>query len=216
MSVKEDLLAWMDKFPNNHYVLDVYGETVTVDLPKEIVIKLIDISILLVDRVVDAKDELRTAEYEDMEARVRKEYSEDGAWLLHVIMKAVSDDHLFGRYRDVEPMIGELMPRGYPMESAAYLLMVRPEIHKLIYAVIRHVDDVKENYNSLVYTFWSAYSQRGGAKASDGLRLKKETGYGKAGEIDAKAKKNLQNENSERRGFRIVLQLPDQTVSLGL
>ena len=153
MSVKEDLLAWMDKFPNNHYVLDVYGETVTVDLPKEIVIKLIDISILLVDRVVDAKDELRTAEYEDMEARVRKEYSEDGAWLLHVIMKAVSDDHLFGRYRDVEPMIGELMPRGYPMESAAYLLMVRPEIHKLIYAVIRHVDDVKENYNSLVYTF---------------------------------------------------------------
>lgn len=153
MGVKETLLAWMDQFLSDHYVLDVYGETVTVDLPKETVTKLIDISILLIDRVVEAKDELHTAEYEDLEERVRKEYPEEGAWLPHVIMKAVSDDHLFERYRDIEPMIGKLMPRGYPMGSAAYLLMVRPEIHKLIYAVIRRVDDVEENYESLVYTF---------------------------------------------------------------
>ena len=131
MDAKETLLAWMDQFQNDHYVLDVYGETVTVDLPKETVRKLIDISILLVDRVVEAKDELHTSEYEDMEERVRKEYPEDGAWLLHVMMKAVSDDHLYGRYRDIEPMIGQLMPRGYPMGSAAYLLMVRPEIHNV-------------------------------------------------------------------------------------
>ena len=153
MDTKEALLAWMDQFQNDHYVLDVYGETVTVDLDKETVTKLIDISILLVDRVLEAKDELHTSEYEHMEERVRKEYPEEGAWLLHVMMKAVSDDHLFGRYRDIESMIGRLMPRGYPMASAAYLIMVRPEIHKLIYAVIRRVDDAEENYKSLVYTF---------------------------------------------------------------
>ena len=74
MDAKKALLAWMDQFQNDHYVLDVYGESVTVDLPKETVTKLIYISISLVDRVVEAKDELHTAEYEDMEERIRKEY----------------------------------------------------------------------------------------------------------------------------------------------
>ena len=66
----------------------------------------------------------------------------------------VRNDHLFGRYKDIEPMIAKLSPRGYPMSSAAYLLTVRPELHKLIYAVVRHVDDAEENYDSLVYTFF--------------------------------------------------------------
>lgn len=153
MDTREALLAWMNQFQNDHYVFDVYGEAVTVDLPKETVAKLIDISILFVDRVVKARDELRTEEYEDMENRVRKQYPKDEAWLLHVMLEAVSNEHLFGRYQDIEPMIGKLMPRGYLMESTAYLFMVRPEIQKLIYAVIHHVDDAEENYGSLVYTF---------------------------------------------------------------
>jgi hypothetical protein len=76
-------------------------------------------------------------------------------------LEALRDDHLFGRYRDIEPMIGRLSPRGYPAGSAAYLLMVRPELHKLIYAVIRHVDDVEENYVSLVYTFFIGILAKG-------------------------------------------------------
>ena len=34
-------------------------------------------------------------------------------------------------------------------------------IHKLIYAVIRHVDDVEENYVSLVYTFFIGILAKG-------------------------------------------------------
>ena len=75
-----------------------------------------------------------------------------------MIIQAVLDDRLFGRYKDIEPMIGTLMSQGlfksHSTDTAAYLLMVRPEIHKLIYATIRHVDDVEEAYNSLVYTFF--------------------------------------------------------------
>ena len=145
MSIREDLLLWAGQFENDHYVFEAYGDEYTVDLPRETVEAAIDIAITLVDRVVAAKGDLHTAEYEALEARV----------------KAYGDDHLFGRYRDIEPMIGRLSPRGYPAGSAAYLLTVRPELHKLIYAVIRHVDDVEENYVSLVYTFFIGILAKG-------------------------------------------------------
>lgn len=159
MSIREDLLLWADQFENDHYVFEAYGDEYTVDLPRETVEAAIDIAITLVDRVVEAKDDLKTAEYEELEARVRREYPED--WLFRTVLKAYGDDHLFGRYRDIEPMIGRLSPRGYPAGSAAYLLTVRPELHKLIYAVIRHVDDVEENYVSLVYTFFIGILAKG-------------------------------------------------------
>ena len=154
MIVRETFLEWIDQFENDHYEYEMYGETVKVDLPRETVEKVMDISLLLCDRVVEAQGELTTAEYEELEASVRKDYPDDGPWLFHVVLKAVLDDGLFGRYKDIEPMVGALMPRGYPMASALYLLVVRPEIHELIYAVIRHVDDVEENYASLAYTFF--------------------------------------------------------------
>ena len=150
---KEGLLIWADQFENDHYVLDVYGEQVTIDLSRQTVEEVMDISLTLVDRVVMANGELTTAEYMELEEKVREQYPEDGSWLLHIVMEAVRNDRLFGRYKDIEPQIGALNPRGYPMGTAAYLLLVRPEIHKLIYAVIRHVDDAVENYKTLVYTF---------------------------------------------------------------
>ena len=150
MGIREDLLLWADQFENDHYVFEAYGDEYIVDLPRETVEAAIDIAITLVDRVVAAKGDLHTAEYEALEARVRQEHPQ-----------AYGDDHLFGRYRDIEPMIGRLSPRGYPAGSAAYLLMVRPELHKLIYAVIRHVDDVEENYVSLVYTFFIGILAKG-------------------------------------------------------
>ena len=155
MSAKERLLAWVDQFDNDHYEVDVYGEKVTVDdLPRETVEKVIDITLLLMDRVVEAQGEVTTAEYEELEKKVRKEYPKKSEWVFHVMLRAVQSEKLFGRYKDIEPMIGKLQPRGYPMDSAPYLLTVRPELHELIYAVIRHVDDVKENYDSLAYTFF--------------------------------------------------------------
>ena len=154
VNVREDLLTWMDQFENDHYVFDVYGETVSVDLPREKVEKVMDISIYLIDCVVAAQKELKTSEYIKLEKSVRKKYPDEKGWLFHVILEVVKDDHLFGRYREVEHMIGELEPRGYPMGSAAYTLLVRPEIDKLIYTVLRHVDDITENYKSLVYTFF--------------------------------------------------------------
>ena len=45
MDVRENLLAWMDQFENDHYVFDMYGKTVSVDLPREMVEKVMDISI---------------------------------------------------------------------------------------------------------------------------------------------------------------------------
>jgi hypothetical protein len=161
MSIREDLLLWAGQFENDHYVFEAYGDEYTVDLPRETVEAAIDIAITLVDRVVAAKGDLHTAEYEALEARVRQEHPGDSAWLFHIVLEALRDDHLFGRYRDIEPMIGRLSPRGYPAGSAAYLLTVRPELHKLIYAVIRHVDDVEENYVSLVYTFFIGILAKG-------------------------------------------------------
>ena len=159
MAIREDLLLWADQFENDHYVFEAYGDEYIVDLPRETVEAAIDIAITLVDLVVEAKGDLHTAEYEALEARVRQEHPED--WLFRTVLQAYGDDHLFGRYRDVEPMIGRLSPRGYPAGPAAYLLTVRPELHKLIYAVIRHVDDVEENYVSLVYTFFIGILAKG-------------------------------------------------------
>jgi len=161
MTTREALLAWVDQFENDHYEFEAYGDRYIVNLEREKVEAAIDIAITLVNRVVAAKGDLHTAEYEVLEARVRREHPEDSGWLFHIVLQAVSDDRLFGRYRDIEPMIAKLSPKGYPMGSAAYLLMVRPELHKLIYAVIRHVDDVEENYMSLVYTFFIGILAKG-------------------------------------------------------
>lgn len=166
MSIKENLVAWADQFENDHYVFEAYGDEYTVDLDRGTVETIIDIAITLVDRVVAAKEELHSAEYEALEARVREKYPEDSAWLFHTVLKAYGDDHLFGRYRDIEPMIAKLSPRGYPSGSAGYLLTVRPELHKLIYAVIRHIDDVEENYVSLVYTFFIGVLAKGWAEGN--------------------------------------------------
>ena len=161
MNTREDLLAWMDQYENDHYVYDLYGEEVVVDLPRPIVEEVLDIAILLVDRVVAAKGELTSAEYEKLEEKVRKQNPNDSSWLSHVVEEALADEHLFGRYKDIEPMIGNLMPRGYPPNSMAYFFLFRPDIHKLIYAVIRHVDDVQENYDELVYTFFVGVLAKG-------------------------------------------------------
>ena len=45
-STRERLLTWMDQFENDHYVFDVYGETVTVDLQRETVTEVLDDSFL--------------------------------------------------------------------------------------------------------------------------------------------------------------------------
>ena len=161
MSIREALLTWIDQFENDHYVFDIYGETVTVDLPRETVEQVMDIAILLVDRVVEAQGDLATAEYEELEAAVRKEYPDDSEWVFHVGMEAFCNDRLVGKYRDIEPMVAKLMPRGYPPGSAAYLFTVHFELEELIYAVIRHVDDVKENYDSLVFTFFAGVLTKG-------------------------------------------------------
>ena len=145
MSMKDTLLAWADQFKDDHYVFDMYGETVTVDLPRETVEKIMDISILLLDRVVAAKGELTTAEYEELEENARKKHP-DQSWLVYAMMEAVVNDHLYGRYKDIEPMIGRLMPRGYPVGSAAYLFTVRPELQELIYVVIRSVVAVASKF----------------------------------------------------------------------
>ena len=161
MNTREHLLAWIDQFENDHYEFDMYGETVTVDLPRETVEKVLDIAILLVTRVIAAEGGLNSSEYRELEASVKNEHPEKGAFLLNVVMKAVTDDRLYGRYKDIEPMIGELNPRGYRVGSAAYLLTVRPELHELIYAVIRNVDIAKENCDSLAYTFFLGVLTKG-------------------------------------------------------
>ncbi len=66
MTVRDTLIAWIDQFENDHYEFDVYGENVLVDLPRETVEKVLDISLLLCDRVVEAKDELFMADYLNM------------------------------------------------------------------------------------------------------------------------------------------------------
>ena len=165
MNTREALLAWMDQFENDHYIFDAYGETVAVDLPRETVEKVMDISLLLVDRVVEAKGELATTEYEDLEKRFRKDYPEkDFLWLFNKMPKEYFDEHLFGRFRDIEAMIGDLMPGGYSRASTPYYMLIRPEINKLIYAVIRHVDNAEKNYESLAYTFFTGVLAKGWAQ----------------------------------------------------
>lgn len=161
MSIREDLITWADQFENDHYVFEMYGANFTVDLDRPTVEAVLDIAITLVDRVVAAKGELHTSEYEELEAKVRQEHPDNSSWVFHTMMRAFLDDRLFGRYRDIEPMIAKLSPRGYPMGSAAYMFTVRPELHELIYAVIRHVDDVEEIYASLIYTFFLGVLAKG-------------------------------------------------------
>lgn len=160
MAIREDLIEWIEQFEDDHYEFDVYGHNVCVNLPRETVERVLDISILLVDRVVEAKGDLTTAEYEELEKKMRAEYPDDSSWLLFVVIEA-QKGRLFERYKDIEPMIGELKPKGYPMGSAPYLLIVRPIIHELIYAVIRNVDNAKEQYRSLVYTFFIGVLTKG-------------------------------------------------------
>ena len=114
----------------------------------------------------------------------KKKYKDESEWLFHVTLDAVSSDRLFGRYKDIEAMIAELKPRGYPTDSAAYYIMAHFDIYKLIYAVIRHVDDIEENYDSLAYTFFLGILAKcwgegyGWSKSEDGVwrwkRIKKE------------------------------------------
>lgn len=165
MSVRDDLLAWVDQFENDHYEFDVYGRTIIVDLPRETVEKVMDIGLLLVDRVVAAKGDLTTAEYEQHEEKTRKKYHDESDWLHHVILSAVPNDRLFGRYKDIAAMVGELEPHGIPANSAAYLLMVSEDINSVIYAVVRCVDEVDEKYESLAYTFLICVLARGWGEA---------------------------------------------------
>ena len=57
-SIRDDLLEWIDQYEKDHYVFDAYGETISVDLPREAVEKVMDIAICLVDRVVEAQGDL--------------------------------------------------------------------------------------------------------------------------------------------------------------
>ena len=59
------------------------------------------------------------------------------------------------------------------MPSAAYLLTVRPELHELIYAVIRHVDAVEEEYESLVYTFFLGTLAKGWGEGNGWTKTEK-------------------------------------------
>ena len=158
---KELLLDWTEQFENDHYIYEVYGQTLTADVPKETVKKIIDIAILLVDRVKAAKGDLSSSEYEELEGKVREEYPDINEMAFHVMLKAINDEHLFGRYLDIEPMVGELLLRGYEPGSAAYLLLIKPVIHQLIYAVVRHVDEIDEKYTSLAYTFFIGVITKG-------------------------------------------------------
>ncbi len=151
-NTREKIIKWIDQFENDHYEFDMYGEKVKVDLPREIVEKILDISILLVDRVVDAKGILHTSEYEKLEKKFKKENPD--TWLIRTVLEVVPDDHLFGRYRDIANMIGKLRPHNFPLRSATYLTMILPEIYELIYAAARCVDEAQESYTSLVYTFF--------------------------------------------------------------
>lgn len=153
MTVRDTLLAWMDQFENGHYEFDVYGENVSIDLPRDTVEKIMDISLQLCDRVVEAKGELSSAEYENLESIIRKEHPDD-KYQFFVVEEAVHNERLYGRYNDIESKIFDLNLRGYPTDSAACILTVVIEIRKLIYAVIRHVDDAEDNYLSLAYTFF--------------------------------------------------------------
>ena len=165
MNARKNLLAWIDQFENDHYEFDVYGRTISVDLPRKTVEKVMDIALLLVDRVVAAKGDLTTAEYEEHEKNIHKKYPDESEWLHHVILSAVSNDRLFDRYRDIAAMVGELEPHGIPAGSAAYLLMISEDINSVIYAVVRCVDEVEEKYESLAYTFLICILARGWGEA---------------------------------------------------
>lgn len=163
MEIRDTILAWADQFGNGPYVIEEYGAKYSVNVPRDLVEAVLDIAIILADRVLEAcrKKELRTAEYKELEDKIREKYPDNGEWLLHTVMEAVQDDHLWGRYKDIEPMVGKLEPRGYPFGSAPYMLVMRPEIYSIIYAVVRNVDDAESVHDSLVYTFFICVLAKG-------------------------------------------------------
>ena len=163
MNIRETILEWTEQFGNGPYVIEEFGTKYTVDVPRNLAEAVLDISILLADRVLEScrKKELCTAEYKELEDKIREKYPDNGDWLFHTVMEAVLDDHLWGRYKDIEAMVGKLKPRGYPFGSAPYLLVMRPEIDALIYAIIRTVDEAESCYDSLVYTFFICILAKG-------------------------------------------------------
>ena len=151
--IRSYLHEWVDQFEGDYYSYDVYGTPVTVNVDRETVEKLIDISADLVDTVVAAKEDLTTAEYETLEAEQKKLHGDD-TWLLYTVLEAKEKKRLWARYEPFIDRLTDLGPRDIPKGSASYLLMVKPNLEQLVYATIRHVDDVEENYVRLAYTFF--------------------------------------------------------------
>lgn len=83
MTVRDTLLDWIDQFENDHYEFDIYGENVSVDLPRETVEKVLDISLLLCDRVVEAKGELFMADYLNLEESIQQKCKDDKHWITY-------------------------------------------------------------------------------------------------------------------------------------
>ncbi|MBQ8160804.1 MAG: hypothetical protein IJ083_08615 [Clostridia bacterium] len=156
---REGLIAWLNQFEGDHYTFDMYGVRFTVDLPRATAEKVMDIAFLLIDRIVEAQGELTGAEFQKLEAE--KGLMADGSDVLRVVMAAYADDHLFGRFRDIDAMIGRLQPKGAPLDSGFFQLVIRPELDLLIYAAIRHVDTVEKEYESLVYTVFLGFLSKG-------------------------------------------------------
>ena len=155
------VMKWIDPYKDNHYEYNFLGHEIKVDLPRDKVESILDISLLLVDRIQEAKGDLKTKEYIDLEERVRKEHHSDGDWVLFAASEVVKNDRLYGRYRDIELMIEQLHPRDLSTDSTAYMLMVRQDIRGMIYSVIRNVDVVDEEYVNLVYTFFLGIMAKG-------------------------------------------------------
>ncbi len=155
------VMEWIEPHKDNHYEYDFLGHEIKVDLPRDKVESILDISLLLVDRIQEAKGDLKSKEYIELEKRVREEHPSDSSWVLFTTLEAVSNDRLYGRYRDIELMIKKLNPRDLSTDSAAYRLMVRQDVQGMIYSIIRNVDDVDEEYINMVYTFFLGIMAKG-------------------------------------------------------
>ena len=158
---RELVQEWIDCFEDNHYEFDLFGHQIKVDLPREKVESILEISLLLAKRIKEAQGDLKSEEYKELEERVRKEHPSNNDWVTFSVLEAVCNERLYGRYRDIEKMIDKLNPRDIPIDSASYMLMVRPDIQSLIYSMIRNVDDVDEKYESIVFSFFLALMAQG-------------------------------------------------------
>ena len=108
------------------------------------------------ERIADAQGDLATEEYLELESRLQEKYpNDDGEWLINVVLDAVNNERLFGRYKEFEPMSAALNLRGLPARSTVYLLMIKFSILTLIYRIIRRVDDIQENYIPLACEFFT-------------------------------------------------------------